>query len=435
MRSSRRAVKGASLLLTWLLCACSGGGTGSNTPGINPNRHDGGSQPDGPSRDGGNDGGNDVVVGDLVLCRYDDSDVYELPASDTLLGLSSATDERGFALLHHDQDGSLVIEAAAVGDAAEPTVRLVPSADAPGRSLIAASGHSFAMLWMDEDALAVRLLESGAGLHVLSDALAVGGDGAPIFAFVGTSEGYWAAYAERAGSDVVVKAQAIDPEGELDGEAVTVALPEGSAPEHLELAKLDRGFLLAFSEADPDDEDAKRVMGLVLTERLEPRDEAVLLSKSPVGEWAFSLGSRTGSAGVIYQGLEGGVRPTIKLQRVESTGEAAEDSLNIASAPRRVIDGSIAAFGQGYAVAYRALGSLGSETPAIHIAFVNQFGLVVHDATLSETSETSGATSVTATTNGELLVSWIHVDGGAYGTRAIQLDCPGALVLCGGHVD
>ena len=431
----RRAMKCPSLLLTALLCACGADGPGSRTTTIG--RHDGGDEPNDPSpRDGSvDDGGHDVMSGETVLCRYDDDDVYELEANESLRGLSSATNERGFALLHHAEDGALLIEAAEIGEAAQPSVQLVPAANAPGRALITASGSAFSMLWMDGEALSVRRLESGADTYALSDSVATGADDAPLFAFVANDDGSWAGYAEHAGDQVVVRVQAIGTTGALDGDPVAIELPEDSAPQHIELAKLDRGFLLAFSEADPEEEDSLHVMGLVLSELLEASGEPKQLSKTPVAQASFALDARAGSAGVIYQGLEGGVRPTVKVQRVETTGNVSQDSLNIASAPRRLSDGSIAAFGQGYAVAYRALSSLGSEMPGIHIAFVNQFGLVVHDALLSDTTEPSGPTSIAATADGKLLASWSSLDGGTPTTHAIQLDCPGALILCGGQVD
>src|SRR5690349_15710468 len=75
------------------------------------------------------DGGqHSIDVGDTTLCSYDDDDVLELGES-SRAGLSSATDERGFALLHHDADGRLAIEAVLLGEDPMPPVPLVPAAD------------------------------------------------------------------------------------------------------------------------------------------------------------------------------------------------------------------------------------------------------------------------------------------------------------------
>jgi hypothetical protein len=425
------------VLLSWLL-ACGGDASTAAAPD-GPIRGDGGmNRDDAGERDGGGgdtDGGNDIISGETYLCRYDDDDIATLDAHDTQRGLSSATNEVGFALLRHDADGALVVDAVQVGRPAQPAVRLVPAASAPGRALIAASQDAFAMAFMAGDALSVRALEAGAEPYVLSEAVVAGGSDAELFDLIGQGDGYLAIYAEQDGGEIVVRVQAIDASGAPDGDPASVELPEGTEPGHIALSKLDEGYLLAFSELDPEAEDSARVMGIALSAALEADGEPVLLSKTPVDQLAFGLDARAGSAGLLYQGLEGGVRPTVKLQRVEPDGSAEQDSLNVTSAPLRAIDGSIAAFGQGYAVAYRAQMSLGAETPSIRIAFVNQFGLVVHDAELAETTEEAGTTSVSSTADGKLLVSWISVDGLTPVARAIQLDCPGALQLCGGKVD
>ena len=385
--------------------------------------------------DAGADSGHDIISNGTRLCSYDDEDIVTLEAHDAELGLSSATNDVGFALLHHAQDGALVIEAVEVGQTAQPTVRLVPAASAPRKAMIAASEDAFAMAFVASDTLSLRLLEGGAETHVLSEAVELGEGGAELFDLIGDGDGYRAIYAEREAGEIVVRVQAIDASGAPDGDVTSVALPEGTEPGHIALAKLDEGYLLGYSEAVAEDEDGTRVMGLVLDDAFEGDGEPVLLSMTPSNRLAFALDARAGSAGVLYQGLEGGVRPTVKLQRVEGDGSIEQDSLNITSAPRRATDGSLAAFGQGYAVAYRAQTSLGAEQPSIRIAFVNQFGLVVHDAELAATTDEPGPTSVTSTADGKLLVSWISLDGQTPVTRAIQLDCPGALLLCGGRVD
>lgn len=428
----------AACAITLLVCLALAPACGDDEPTgtiRGPGTGDGGNDHDNPpGRDAAADADHEIGNGGMVLCRYDDENVYDLASSAAVPGLSAATDERGFALLHHAEDGALVIDAMAVGEAVKPSVKLVAAADEPGRARIASAGRDFAMLWMNGDALTLRLLAEGASTHVLSDAV-IGEAGRELFSFIGSDDGYWAAYAVSDGGELMVRVQAIDADGSLQGDPVDVPLPDGAEPRYLELARVDSGFLVVFSEPDPDAEDSVRVIGVALDAQLEPRtDEPVVLSKKPAHELEFALDARGGSAGLIYQALEGGVRPAVKVQRVEPDGSAPLDTWNIVSAPRRAQDGSLASFGQGYAVAYRALSSLGNETPSIRVAFIDESGLVVHDAELLETTEAGGPTSVSATIDGKLLVAWTHVSGGSRVTRAIQLDCPGALVLCGGEV-
>jgi hypothetical protein len=428
---THRALLTLSCLLV-LLLAC--GGKGPRGTRADEQFGDAGDLPDSGDGDGDGDGnveedaGMSVVGNDgLELCRYDANDVHHWPAHATQLGLSIATDQRGFALVHSDRQGALVIQSMAIGRPAEPPARIVAASDQPGRALVAAVGQRFAMLFERGNRLAFRLLVADAELHTLSDA------GSEPFALLGGEERFVAAYAE---SDGAVRVQAIGLEGALEGDAVAIELPDGAAPQHLELAALPEGHtLLAWSEADADEERSGRVLGIVLTPSFEAVDEPSVLSKSPVDAMRFGLDARQNSAGLLYDNLEGGVRPNAKLQRIEADGAAEQPTLNLVNAPGRMVDASITAFGQGYAVAYRALSSLGVEEPVMRIAFVNEFGLIVHEAELRMTDAMSGPSALRATSHGELVVAWTEIDSPSEGTRALralQLDCPGALVLCGG---
>jgi hypothetical protein len=173
-------------------------------------------------------------------------------------------------------------------------------------------------------------------------------------------------------------------------------------------------------------------MSLALGADLHAHGDPVALSKNAVHDARFDLAARRQSEGLIYHAMDGDVRDAIKYRRVDPQGLASEAVLNIVNAPGRARDGSIAAFGQGYAVAYRELPSLGVDHPAVHIAFVNQFGEVVHEAELGTTTETGGRTTVSATSDGHLLVGWTSAQPSSATTHALKLYCPGALILCGG---
>jgi hypothetical protein len=287
------------------------------------------------------------------------------------------------------------------------------------------------MLFRRGETLLFRLLEGGAEPQGLSDG-PVTSDSRELYALLGAQGRFVAAYVE----DGALRLQAIEADGTVEADSVEVELPEDAVPRHLELASLPDGrTLLAWSEQDEDEERSGRVLGLVLSAGFEAEGEPIVLSKSPVDAMSFALDARQNSAGLLYENREGGVRPNAKLQRIEADGAAEQPTLNILNAPGQMIDASITAFGQGYAVAYRALSSLGVEEPLIRIAFVNEFGLIVHQAELRATDGMSGPTALRATTHGELLVAWTEIDSPSEGTRALralQLDCPGALVLCGG---
>lgn len=392
-----------------------------------------------PSKDAGPAKGPDFELrsGETVLCGYDKEDALERAGSATFSEVATATDERGFALVHHDGDGALQIEAVEIAaNDPQPSVRLIAAADAPGRALLAATSQRFALLYRTGSRLEVRVLQPNTSPVTLSEQLAAPdpeGDGGERFALTSLTDRFVAAWSESGASGALgVFVQALDLEGKPHGPPRALDDVAARAPRDLQLARLDGGrTLLAWHEQD--EAGAGRVMAQPLDDQLEPERAPVQLSKNTVSEARFELGARELSAGVIYQAREGGVRDTVKFRRVDPRGVVSEDELSVVKAPARARGGAIAAFGQGYAVAYRSLPSLGIDEPNIRIAFIDQHGRVVYEDQLATTSEDGGRASVSASADGHLLVGWTTTHpSGAATTHAVQLDCPGALVLCGG---
>jgi hypothetical protein len=174
-------------------------------------------------------------------------------------------------------------------------------------------------------------------------------------------------------------------------------------------------------------------MGLVLSSELDAQGKPYALSQLAVHDGRFDLAARELSAGLVYHALDGATRDAIKYRRIAADGSVSEPAFNVVEAPGRARDASIAAFGQGYAVAYRVLPSLGVDNPGLRIAFINQFGAIVYVADLGDTSEQGGRTALSATTDGHLLVAHTYAGPSSATTRALSLYCPGALVLCGGE--
>ena len=123
------------------------------------------------------------------------------------------------------------------------------------------------------------------------------------------------------------------------------------------------------------------------------------------------------------------------MRRIDYSGATEGPELNVANAPRVVRDGSIASFGRGYVLAYRELPSFGRSEAEVRIAFVDPFGGVVYDAAIASVGSLPAATSVAAQGT-HVLVTWNTASpSGSATVETLRMDCPGALVLCGGSVD
>jgi hypothetical protein len=421
--------------MTWALAACGGDDHPPAFASSGKAERDAGER-DAAARVPLDAGGFQHVIhsGDLELCGFDDSDALELEGNAEQTELAMSTDEQRFALVFHDADGALLMSDIAVEGAAGDPKPIVEGET--GAALLAASGQHRLLAYRGAaDAGAVLSVvdtsTSTPSALELSHALASSADGGEPFALLGRADGFLVAYAEQAGKAIEVRLQRIAFDGTAEGDAVGLDGVGERAPEDLHLAQLDRGSaLLAWFERDATGHG--RIMGLTLSSALAASGEPVELSKYAVEGGRFDLAARSRTAGLLYHAKDGETRDTVKYRRVDGDGQVTEAAFNVVNAPGRALGGSIAAFGQGYAVAYRELPSLGVDHAAVHVAFINQFGAIVYDAELAATSETGGRTTLTATEDGHLLVGWTNQTVPTPTTHAYKLYCPGALVLCGG---
>ena len=272
----------------------------------------------------------------------------------------------------------------------------------------------------------------------LTESLARSPGGGELFALLGLEDDFVAAFVERdADSDDdagELRVQRIGGDGAAAGDASAIDAIASREPEDLHLSRLDDGnILLAWFERDAAGDE--HVFGVVLSDALEADGEPIELSRYEVAQARFDLAARRLSAGLVYQAKDGDTRDTVKFRRVDGDGQVTQAAFNVVNAPGRAVGGSIAAFGQGYAVAYRVLPSLGVDQAAIRVAFIDQFGAIVYEAELATTSEQGGRTTIAATADGHLLVGWTDAADSTPATRGLQLYCPGALRLCGGKLE
>jgi hypothetical protein len=377
---------------------------------------------DGAAPDDDDAGTTVVRAGDTVLCSFDSDDVFLGPSQLAGAELHSSGNARGFGQVYLRRDGTLFVRAIPLDGPANAERAVVAASEQPAAPTIVAGERDFVLGYRAGTTLWLKSLAEGPAASVMLTAALQ----AEAYALAATDGGFAVAY--RADQADQVELRAFDEDLGARGEA-TVELP-GST--HLGLAPIgDHDLVLGFAAASPSGE--LSVSGLRLGASLDAMGAAEQLSTSPPAQARFALAGRAASAGLLYATSDGGVREALKLRRIGAGGAPEGPLLNVADAPRRVSAGAIAAFGQGFAVVYRELPSLGVADEAVRIAFVNQFGAVVHDAALVDHLGAESLTSV-AVSGQQVLAS--VVTGSAEGSelRTIRLDCAGALVLCGGSL-
>lgn len=367
------------------------------------------------------------------LCVFTEADLLAFDAAEGPRGSSAAAVAGEMALAFQQPDGALSLLAVPPAGAIGAPVTVLPADASISAPQLVATDGQLLLLWQTPSAAARRLwarsLDDAAAAPV-SIANLPAANGAPGLA--GHSADYVVAF--LADGDAMPRVARLDGLGAPTGDPVELAASPADSAGRVELARLDDGQTLVgwLERTDADD---FQVMGQVLDGALGAVGDAQVLSGGPVMDAPFSLSGRAGSAGLIYRAREL-EREAIKFRRVNNDGSVDGPLLNIVPAPGRALDGAIAPFGQGYAVAYRALPSPGVTVAEIHLAFIDRAGQVVYDAVLAESSEQGGPLALAATAQGNLVVTWRTLSGAGMSTTATQaahrLYCPGALVLCGG---
>lgn len=429
----RTSVRSAGALLFAIVVGC-GGDDESEPAAVPVDRHDAGHDDASMPKPEPDAGGINVIrdQDDKVLCAFEEagqfSVVLEAAGSEPTL----AADARGFAMVYGGAPGKLYIRAIpALDGEPEPPVQIASAQDAVASPLLSLSGDRFLLSFRNalDDRLFARPLEAGASARLVTDRVAVDDAGGVLSALLGLEDGFVLAWVDR---DDGLHLERLSADGSVAEAEVHGDIMQSPRDVHLGLFEGGR-ILVSWLTTNGDDEGV--VMGQLFEPELVPAADAVMLSSSPVSGARFDMAVHRGSAGVIYPAVEGGVRETIKFRRVEPDGSVTGPLLNIVDAPRRTRDGAIAAFGQGYVVSHRQLTSRGEPEEQIQVAFVNQFGAIVHRGNLGTTSVEGGRTAVAATESGQVLAVWNAIEpDGRVTSHGFRLDCPGALVLCGGEL-
>lgn len=369
-----------------------------------------------------------------LLCSYAELDARQFEGNRDHPAASIAGSPGGFGLVYWDSQNNLQIQAADRGGYVDESIPIAAANEGIRAIQLSATGDDYVLAKVSEvdgkNVLSTASLAQAAGSKSIhGGAIRKGLDGGRLWDMIPHGSGFLLAYV-----DEQLRIQQLDSTGREDGERATIDGLSARGLANLQVARLDDGqLLLAWHELD--DMGNGRIMSQQLTSSFKVAGGLTQLSKNAVSKTRFDLAARAHSAGLIYENLDAEVRDAIKFRRIEPDGAPSGPLLNIVSAPKRAVDGQVADFGQGYAVAYRLQTSLGVTEPEIHVAFVNQFGKVVHDALLAKTTAEGGPVSIGTTPDGHILLSWTESNDFATSRSAFKLHCPGALLLCGGEIE
>jgi hypothetical protein len=137
----------------------------------------------------------------------------------------------------------------------------------------------------------------------------------------------------------------------------------------------------------------------------------------------LDISTTDGGGAMVFGVLVAGARDEVRFRPILETGEPALVEQVITPAPERARDASIARYGGGYVVAYRAIEDTMLTAPSIRIAAVDPSGDVVNAFEIAPTTESGGRTSIAVAPDGTILLAWASIEGAQTQLYAVRVRC------------
>lgn len=147
---------------------------------------------------------------------------------------------------------------------------------------------------------------------------------------------------------------------------------------------------------------------------------------------SVSLASNITGGAAVYSVVVGGSSREVRFVRLDGMGRPSSGEIPIVASPLQGMDAAIAALGQGYVIAYRALPGGVITKPEIRVVFVSKEGVAsVNEAgnvislPLSDAGSASARLTVQVSNEGQVLVGWLDQVSGNKTLRLARrrLDC------------
>lgn len=236
------------------------------------------------------------------------------------------------------------------------------------------------------------------------------------------------------GTGTTLNVQFLSGEGEPTGDVMVLEEASPAFYASLQLVELGEHYIgLAYRRDDGEGGHAI-VLDVLDNETLErDRDPWVLTTDAGEGG-TVDIGSDQNGAGIAYSiwqgpsrqlwfqalGLDGRAAP---VQNAGNIGGPSEPS-RIVGIPQLAIDISLAKRPTGFAVAYRALPSVGVPVAQIRAHFLDRFGRIVGESAVALASEHGGQTAFESAYDGTVVLSWTDTDEDGNSTlRSLVLPC------------
>lgn len=223
--------------------------------------------------------------------------------------------------------------------------------------------------------------------------------------------------------------------GEPIGEPVEIAAATEGFYTGMSMALLGESFIGLVYLRDDGVGGRSAVLDVLSRETAERERDPWVLTTEPGANGTIDIASDSMGAGVAYT-LAQGTSRQIWFQEVGRDGRAAPviaaggneggpaDPLRVIENPQLAIDLSLAKMPRGFALAYRALPSVGVPEPQIRAHFLDKAGRIVGDSAIALAELNGGQTALEMSTDGRMVLSWTDTDEDGISTlRALIVPC------------
>jgi hypothetical protein len=153
-----------------------------------------------------------------------------------------------------------------------------------------------------------------------------------------------------------------------------------------------------------------------------PQGARATLSNAVGGLSDVALAARAGHAAVVYVVQTGSIAE-LRYREIDAAGRPSPREVKLTTANRSVSSSAIAAYANGYVVAFREL-PLRSDMPgAMRLSFITKEGAIGGERRISDAARGSGAARVFVMNDGRLIVLWSDSEASGTMLRGLRLRC------------
>lgn len=228
--------------------------------------------------------------------------------------------------------------------------------------------------------------------------------------------------------------QFLSGSGEPMDEPVEIAAPAAGAYSSMSMVLLGESYVGLAYIHDDGAGGLSAVLDVLNQETAERDRDPWVLTTEPGVNGTIDLASDSMAAGVAYTIVQGTSRQVwfqgLGLDGLASPvlggGGAGGPSApsRIVENPQLAIDVSMAKMPRGFAIAYRALPSVGVTVPQIRAHFLDRDGRIVGDSAVALAELAGGQTAIEMSSDGRIALSWMDTDEDGNSTlRALMVPC------------